>query len=77
MRKPDLTALVARFEEFLGCPPEPAGPAPYARVTGTDGRETPAYDLVRVLRGWGMPESALSLEPSATPVRLGDAPGGR
>ncbi|MFF9819246.1 acyl-CoA dehydrogenase family protein [Streptomyces sp. NPDC014006] len=69
MPKSDLTRLAAGLEEFLGCPHDPAGRMPYARIMELDERESYPYEFVQMLRGWGVPEYAL---PGEQGGRAGD-----
>lgn len=76
MRKPDLTALTTGLEQYLGCPSDPAGPAPTLRVMELDEREPYPHESVRMLRGWGVLESAPApARPATTPQEATGAQG--
>ncbi|MEU3844524.1 hypothetical protein AB0E88_31405 [Streptomyces sp. NPDC028635] len=77
MPTPDLSALAARLEEFLGSAHDPAGRTPYAPITQPDERVPFPDKAVQMLRCWGLPDYGLSHDRPALSVPLGDAPGGR
>jgi hypothetical protein len=75
MRKPDLTALTARLEEYLGCPPAQAGRVRNSRVMELGEREPYPYESVQMLSGWGVLEPVPVRDArSAAPARLAATP---